>query len=341
MIGVDEEDRDALRFLWVDNIHAEDAQVHHLRFTRVVFGVCSSPFLLNSTLRHHLEKFRGSHPELVKKLIDSLYVDDIITGAPTEEQALQLHSESREVLKEGAFNLRKFRTNSTSLQLVLNVSPESVPPENDSFNFNETYADATLGKLHSNKTSTVKVLGVVWDPGEDCLEFGVADIAKHAASAKPTKRNVVSIIGRFYDPLGILAPVIIQFKKLFQKLKQVQWDEILPDALEQEWRSLIGDLHNCQHLSIPRSYHLGNGESVPSHTLCGFCDASTTAYAAVIYLAVKTPQDTHTQFLASKTRVAPIQAITIPRLELLSALLLSRLITTSCVNSTGNNFSRP
>ena len=54
----------------------------------------------------------------------------------------------------------------------------------------------------STKSTTVKVLGVVWDPGEDNLQFSVADIAEVAAATEPTKRNVVSIIGRFYDPLG-------------------------------------------------------------------------------------------------------------------------------------------
>ncbi len=61
----------------------------------------------------------------------------------------------------------------------------------------------------------MKVLGVVWDPGEDYLQFSVADIAKVEATTEPTKRNIVSIIGNFYDPLGFLATVVI---RLFQKL---------------------------------------------------------------------------------------------------------------------------
>ncbi len=85
------------------------------------------------------------------------------------------------------------------------------------------------------------------------------------------------------------------------------------------------DLQDCGPLSIPRSYHHGVKESVSPHTLCGFCDASTITYAAVVYLVMKT-EETHIQFLACKTRVAP--RVTIPRLELLSALLLARLITT-------------
>ena len=65
-----------------------------------------------------------------------------------------------------------------------------------------------------------------------------------------------------------------------------------------------------------------------SYALCGFCDASTTADAAVVYLVMETQGDVHTPFIVAKIKVAPMQTLTIPRLELFSALLLSRLITT-------------
>ena len=60
MISVNQRDRDALRFLWVDNVQQREPKIITLRFTRVVFGVSSSPFLLNATIRHHLEKFSAS-----------------------------------------------------------------------------------------------------------------------------------------------------------------------------------------------------------------------------------------------------------------------------------------
>ena len=81
-------------------------------------------------------------------------------------------------------------------------------------------------------------------------------------------------------------------------------------------------------MSIPTSYHQGIDDNVCSYVLCGFCDASITAYAAVVYFVMKTQRNTHTQFIVAKTRVASMQTLTIPRLELLSALLLSRLIIT-------------
>ena len=82
----------------------------------------------------------------------------------------------------------------------------------------------------------VKVLGVIWDPTRDSLHFSVADIAEAAASIEPTKRNVVSTISRFYDPLGFLSPVIVRFKIFFQRLceQHLQWDEPLPGPLKGE-----------------------------------------------------------------------------------------------------------
>ena len=66
-----------------------------------------------------------------------------------------------------------------------------------------------------------------------------------------------------------------------------------------------------------------------------FCDASTSAYAAVVYMVVKSTNGEFTRFIASKTKIAPTQTQTIPRLKLLSALLLARLITsiTTSLNS--------
>ena len=116
MISVAEADRDVLRFLWVSDIHQEDPEVIVLRFTRVVFGVSSSPFLLNATIKHHVEKYASQSPELVRDLLRSIYVDDIVFGADDEESAFNLYTRSKNILSSGSFNLRKFVTNSPTLQ---------------------------------------------------------------------------------------------------------------------------------------------------------------------------------------------------------------------------------
>ena len=63
-----------------------------------------------------------------------------------------------------------------------------------------------------------------------------------------------------------------------------------------------------------------------TYELHGFCDGSTVAYAAVIYLVIRIFKTCTVKMIASKSRVAPIQQQTIPRLELLRALLLARLM---------------
>ena len=139
------------------------------------------------------------------------------------------------------------------------------------------------------------------------------------------------LVGRIYDPLGFLAPVTIKFKILYQKLckSKLEWDCDLPEELLKEWRSLVADLKEAGPISIPRSYVCRIKGTPSSYTLCGFCDASTQAYAAVIYLVMESEINTEMKFLVSKTRVAPLQTQTqtIPRLELLSAFLLSKLVT--------------
>ena len=348
MIAVNDSDRDVLRFIWIDDITKYNPELQVFRFARVVFGVSSSPFLLNATIKFHLEGYLESNEGTVRRLLQSTYVDDIVTGAETEEAAFDLYVQAKDMFRHGGFNLRKFLTNSRELQQRIDcaegIQPTKSQPQESCLdetyakatlgcspteeNKDETYAKATLGCSPTEGVEENKILGVLWNPTADCLIFDVSELAQLAISLRPTKRNVVSLIGKFYDPLGFLAPVTIKFKILFQKLCQnkVEWDSTLPEELMQEWKDLVADLGEGGPVSMPRSYfHNVNGTPL-SMTLYGFCDASTRAYAAVVYLVLRTEATTTVHFVVSKTRVAPLQAQTIPRLELLSAFLLSKLI---------------
>ena len=81
-------------------------------------------------------------------------------------------------------------------------------------------------------------------------------------------------------------------------------------------------------MKIPRCYAHGDQQDPVSYQLHGFCDSSLSGYAAVVYLRATSCASIQTAFVASKTRVSPLSQLMIPRLELLSALILSRLITT-------------
>ena len=150
MVSVQESDQDVLRFLWFDDVHSENPKIICLRFTRAVFGVSCSPFLLNATLQHHFNKYVTLHPKMVNRLTASMYVDDVVTGAKDEEEAYQLYLECKSVLREGGFNLRKFVTNSDSLQLKIDEKERSNhSPHDDQLLVgpsDETYAKATLAQ---------------------------------------------------------------------------------------------------------------------------------------------------------------------------------------------------
>ena len=135
-----------------------------------------------------------------------------------------------------------------------------------------------------------KVLGVSWNPGSDQLIFVITGLAHLAQSLRSTKRGSIGLIGRFYDPLGYLSPVIIRFKLILQELykNKVDWDETVSDELLNKWRILVTDLSDATRIYLPRCYFgdvMGQSHSI---TFTGVCDASTRAYAAVIYLQIKT-----------------------------------------------------
>ena len=339
MISVAPNDRDVLRFLWLNDVFQENPDIVKLRFTRVVFGVSPSPFLLNAMIKHHLEKYSISHPELVKILTQSIYVDDMVFGADTDKDAYTLYASSKEILGHGSFNLRKFVTNSPTLQNSIDAQ-EAIPKSKISANTadepvaveasEETYVESTLPLTIHSCPDEQKVLGVRWNVKHDQLVISLDGIVETAAQVDPTKRNVISVIGQIYDPLGFLSPVTIQFKKLMQELCKVKlgWDQPLGGELLNKWNKLINDLKTSQPITVPRCYFDTTRDETTNYCLYGFGDASITAYAAVVYLVEETYDHKCSSFVVSKTRVSPLKALTIPRLELLSAVLLARLIAT-------------
>ena len=265
MVSMAKKDRNVLRFLWFKDACADQQELMELRFTRVVFRISSSPFLLNATLRHHLDQYESSHPVLTKKLRQSLYVDDVAFGAANEEQAYQMFMTSKDILRDAGFNLRKFHSNSAMLQARVNrsesTSLESTPATSletppatsletppatslettpatslemtPTTELEESYTASTLGTRQELHSGEQKVLGVCWDTTTDRLLINLEEIASIAKALTPTKRSIVSLAGRFYDPIGYLAPVVVQFKIFLRELSlaKIDWDQHLPSEL--------------------------------------------------------------------------------------------------------------
>ena len=131
-IRIREKDRDALRFHWVKD--PDNEEVETLRFTRVMFGLGPSPFILGATLQHHLEEHRQTYPEAVEELMKNLYVDDIIGGGATEEDVQQFKDAAIEIFKEAGFELHKWHSNYQTWKKPKNRTAiqEKLSPSNNS-----------------------------------------------------------------------------------------------------------------------------------------------------------------------------------------------------------------
>ena len=115
-VSVDKADRDCLRFLWPDDPNDNKSDVSIYRFCRVVFGLNASPFLLDGTKRHHLSKFEKEDPLFVRKMLESFYVDDLVSGENSSNDAYALYIKATNRMAQGGFNLRKWLTNDALLR---------------------------------------------------------------------------------------------------------------------------------------------------------------------------------------------------------------------------------
>lgn len=150
----------------------------------------------------------------------SIYVDNIMCGEDREHEAYLLYSSSREILNHGFLILQKFTTNALSLQVLVDSqeavlrNPQGAKPHADVVEADETYVEATLPTSSTKHPKEHKVLGVHCNVSLDQLVLSLGAMLKATATLEPTKRVVVSLLGRIYNPLGFLSPVTVHFKIL-------------------------------------------------------------------------------------------------------------------------------
>ena len=145
-----------------------------------------------------------------------------------------------------------------------------------------------------------------------------------------TKRGVLSLMSSVYDPLGLVGPCILRAKMIFQDecRRGKGWDEPLSEDNKQRWLNWLRDLSELRHFKIERCLLPSNPDQVVEIELHHFCDASETAYGAVSYLRV-VDKGGHVKcsIIQAKSRLAPLKGQTIPRLELLGAVVAVKLDT--------------
>ena len=173
-------------------------------------------------------------------------------------------------------------------------------------------------------------MGIYWDEISDEILFDFKEIIDFSKTLNATKRNILKILAMFYDPIGFLQPLIINLKITFQKVckLKIDWDEEIPLDLKNEWLLTLNCLETLGEIRIPRKM-IEQDPKDPLKTieLHGFSDASFQNYGACIYIrTVSESNKIDVKLVTAKSRLAPMKKSTIPRLELLGNLLLSRLM---------------
>ena len=151
-----------------------------------------------------MEQYKAIDPEFVEDVNESLCVYDYVSGGDEKLELCERKQKLQERFQAGGFTLRKWYTNEESIARKINDEP-----------CNEER----------------KVLGTIWDPGEDRLKI---NLAFPETQGPTTKRQLLSSLSAIYDPLGVAGPLVMKARVLFQKLfsQSKGWYDILSEEEE-------------------------------------------------------------------------------------------------------------
>ncbi|VDL76635.1 unnamed protein product [Nippostrongylus brasiliensis] len=290
-VRLHEADRDVTRFLWIKDSSKplfEDNIVTY-RFTRVTFGIKSSPFLLAATIFFHLETYKENEA-IAAEIRDNLYVDNLLMTAESEGKALLQYKEAKKIFNELNMNMREFTTNDANLAKQIAIQDRS-------------------------SETNPKILGIQWTSTTDNLHIR----CELKVTQTITKRNILHTNASVFDPLGWLTPLMIRNKVFFQRLwlKNYGWDDQLQPNHAQQWKVLCQSINGFSK-EIPRRIMKKN----EVHQLIAFSDASISAMAACVY----SKWQAQCELLIAKSKLPSIQgAHTIPKLEMNALTIAARL----------------
>ncbi len=303
--AVNPEHRDFLRFLWFKDGDINQPIVEY-RMNVHLFGAVSSPgvanFGLMTTAREGSEEFGEQAREFVE---NEFYVDDGLKSFASPEEAITTIKNAQNMCASANLRLHKFASNSKTVL-------ESIPKE-------DRAKDLKDFDLRHDALPIQRSLGTYW-----CIESDTFRFRLQLKDKPCTRRGMLSTVCSVYDPLGIVAPVILVGKQILQDLCRDNhgWDEPVPSEILSRWEKWRSDLHLLEQVKQPRCVKptgFGKPTKVEIHS---FSDASDVGIGQVSYLRlINSEGRINVSFLMGKSRVAPLKAMTTPRMELTAAVV--------------------
>ena len=305
------------RMLW-RNMKLEDFPKTY-GIERVTFGDKPAAAISSAAIQETADIYRHIDQEAADKIKEDVYVDDIVTGVETREKIEKHKQNITDILAKGGFKIKGFVTTGDQ-------SCEAL---------------ALLGTSEMGH-----VLGICWDPTKD--EFSVKariNISKkykgertepdysyeqipQIIEIKLTRRILLGIVNSCYDPLGLLSPITIQLKielrRLYNKELNLGWDDPVPRHLKANWIKILQLLKSAEKIRFPRCIRPKTATGDPELIMCN--DGSVEAMCCTAHIRWKLESGTYECSLwVAKSRVTPLQRNSIPRIEMQSAVMSTRL----------------
>ena len=266
-VNVNIEHRNLLRFLWWEDGDVEKPLVEY-RMTVHLFGAVSSPGCSNFALKTAADDFEEEcGNEAAEFVRHDFYVDDGLKSVPSVDQAIDLIKSTKTLCKKGGFNLHKFISNRKEVI-------EAVPVEQRAKEIKELDMTKDLLPLE-------RALGVQWFVESDEFHF------KAELKDRPlTRRGILSTVSSIYDPLGLIAPFLLQGKRILQGICKdgTHWDDPVPEHVRMQWIKWREELGVLARLKVPRCYKPTDFGEIKGIELHNFSDASTLGYGQCSYL---------------------------------------------------------
>lgn len=256
-VQVDDRDIEHQRIVWRNN---PSEPIQDFALNRLTFGTSCAPYIAIRSVNQLAEDEKSNFPDVAKVLKNDAYVDDVLSGGDDIRSAQQLQRDLSAVIKSGGFELKKWASNANEVL-------EQIP---------ETDREVKI-PVELNADDTIKALGIAWHPAND--SFGFKTMLFSTDRQLLTRRTALSTVAKLFDPIGLIAPVIVVAKIFMKKVwsTTLEWDDVLPSELCDEWFQYIDSLQYITEIKIPRWINTSKKNS--SIQIHGFSDASAMATA--------------------------------------------------------------
>ena len=297
------------RFLWRD---LENRPPDIWCITRVNLGDRPSGTIAIAARDMTAEKFRHINPQAADMITNQTYTDDTVESVPDLTTAKELATGASQILQLGGFKYKEWVFGGANIPYV-GTEP------------------------HKN------VLGTTWDRSDDTVVFPSKlnfSPKKRNIRTEPnvtidtldtkipelTRRIVLEQVMGVYDPYGFLSPLMLKAKILLREtwVLNLKWDDVLPETMQIKWRLFFRDILLCESLKYPRCLRPENSVGDPS--LIILSDGSDLAYGCAAYIQWDLPDGScWSRLILAKTRIAPINRICTPQMELNGAVTSTRI----------------